>query len=445
MTRFTEARSKPVWVWLPDALEPVRAGVFTWKPGLGRFKYDEAYRALGHSIALDPLHLPWTRKDKGANETANQGVFGVFRDASPEGFGLALLERKIGQSLDELDRLEHAPGDAVGAIDIADDLTQKLAWRPPTLERLAEALVQLPPTRADGAAAREVAGLPGTSVGGERPKITVESEGHWWIAKLQDRADIAHYPAREYVAMQLASQCGIGAAVTRFHRAGEREFIAVLRFDRSPIDEAAHAGTAKTGASMARHGFASAHTVLHLGRGEVRGDLARTYPALAHELRRWCGLGNQFILPMQRELWRRMAFNALIGNGDDHPRNHAVVYRHGRWGLSPAYDVVPHPKHGGTLAMGITPEGDAIVNESNLLRACSHFGYDEEDARLDLQIMASRVLDGYESVLRETGFECADIPDLADSFALARELGGRPQGRSFVPSWERSLSSVKDE
>jgi len=377
-------------------------------------------------MPIDPLRLPLTRSTRAATETANNGVFGVFRDASPEGFGLALLERKIGWSLDELDRLEQAPGDSVGAIEIGDDISHKLEWCPPPMQRLIDALKNLPETRGDGAAAREASGLPGTSMGGERPKLTVMHEDHWWLAKLQDRGDLPHYPAREYVAMQLAARCGIEAAPVQFHRAGEREFIVVKRFDRSWSD-----------AGMTRHAFASAHTVLHLGRGEVRGDRVRSYPGFAHELRRWCGAPGVDIVAMQRELWRRMTFNALIGNGDDHPRNHAVLHRNGHWGLSPAYDIVPHPQHGGTLAMAMTREGTAIVNVENVLRACENFGYDPEEARIDLQMMAQRVMDGWESVLRETGFEPGDISDLAASFMFARkvsEAAGAP-GR-VRPSWE---------
>ena len=428
---MTTARSKPVWFWPPGSCEPVLAGVFSWEPRLGRFSYDRDYRALPNAIPLDPLRLPFTRSTRAATETANNGVFGVFRDASPEGFGLALLERKTGRSLDELDRLEQAPGDSVGAIEIGDDISQKLEWRPPPVQRLVDALERLPDTRGDGAAAREASGLPGTSMGGERPKMTVIYQNEWWLAKLQDRADLPHYPAREFVAMRLAIHCGIEVAPVEFERAGDREFIVVKRFDRS-----------RTDAGMMRHAFASAHTVLHLGRGEVRGDRLRSYPGFAHELRRWSGAAGQDVVPMQRELWRRMAFNALIGNGDDHPRNHAVLHRDGAWGLSPAYDLVPHPQHGGTLAMAMNRDGAAIINVENVLGACETFGYAREEADIDLRIMASRIMHGYESVLRETGLDSNDIPDLAASFNLARTVCESAGASSrLIASWEISAPS----
>ncbi len=431
---MTAARSKPVWIWLPGSSEPVLAGTFSWEPRLGRFSYDKDFRALEGRLPLDPLRLPLTRSTKSATEAANNGVFGVLRDASPEGFGLALLERKAGRTLDEIDRLELAPGDSVGAIEVGDDISNKIEWSPPPMRQLIDALDNLPDTRGDGAAVREVSGLPGTSMGGERPKLTVIHEGHWWLAKLQDRGDLPHYPAREYVAMRLAARCGIEAASVEFRRAGEREFIAVKRFDRS-----------WSGAGMSRHAFASAHTVLHLGRGEVRGDRVRSYPGFAHELRRWCGAPGVDVVAMQRELWRRMTFNALIGNGDDHPRNHAVLYRNGHWGLSPAYDVVPHPQHGGMLAMAIARDGSAVVSEENLLHASTSFGYEPDEARVDLQVMAQRVMDGWESVLRETGFEPSDISNLVMSFTLAREIAENAVlARHLRPSWETVEGNIAE-
>jgi hypothetical protein len=109
----------------------------------------------------------------------------------------------------------------------------------------------------------------------------------------------------------------------------------------------------------------------------------------------------------------------------------------GNWGLSPAYDVVPHPQHGGTLAMAMTREGDAISSEANVLKECQHFGYDREEARVDLQVMAQRIMDEYGQVLEETGLEEADVPDLAASFGLARAIAGEAgPGGSQMPSWE---------
>jgi serine/threonine-protein kinase HipA len=83
---------------------------------------------------------------------------------------------------------------------------------------------------------------------------------------------------------------------------------------------------------------------------------------------------------MQRELWRRMAFNALCGNGDDHPRNHGLVYRDGRWSLADAFDIAPYITFSGTLAMAITREGGSAATTVNLLKNCDNFGYGKAEA-----------------------------------------------------------------
>lgn len=204
---------KPVWVWLPAQARPVRCGTFSLVRGVGTFQYDEAYLARPDALQLDEFSLRFTRSKKGLKETMQGGLFGVFRDASPEGFGLALLEQIRGRTLtDPLQRLELSEGDSVGAVEVCDDINAKLAFQPPTSEELLEAIARLPPERASSHAAREVKGMNGTSLGGERPKLTVLHKGQHWIAKLQDRGDPPHAPLREFVAMRLARRCGIAAA-----------------------------------------------------------------------------------------------------------------------------------------------------------------------------------------------------------------------------------------
>lgn len=151
------ARSKPVWVWLPGQPEPLLCGRFTLEGGVGRFVYDPAYRAMPGALALDPLNLPFTRSARGWTETRQGGLFGVFRDASPEGFGLALLEQLQGQALtDPLQRLELSEGDAVGAVEVCDDIERKQAFQAPTSRALMDFLRGLPPERPSSQAVRGV-------------------------------------------------------------------------------------------------------------------------------------------------------------------------------------------------------------------------------------------------------------------------------------------------
>lgn len=90
---------KTVWVWLPGQPEPVPCGTFTLEQRIGHFAYLPDYQARPDAVPLDPLNLPFTRSARGLRETRQGGLFGVFRDASPEGFGLALLEQLRGTTL----------------------------------------------------------------------------------------------------------------------------------------------------------------------------------------------------------------------------------------------------------------------------------------------------------------------------------------------------------
>jgi serine/threonine-protein kinase HipA len=261
------ATEKPVWVWLPGQAQPVHGGTFSLQAGVGTFHYDATYRAREDALSLDPFSLPFTRRVRGAKETRQAGLFGVIRDASPEGFGLALLEQLRGTTLvDPMLRLELSEGDSVGALEVCDDIESKLAFSAPTSEQLLAAIAQLAPERASSQAAREVKGLHGTSLGGERPKLTVLHKGQLWIAKLQDRGDPPHAPLREFVAMRLAAQCGIKAAEVELVQQGEREILLVRRFDR-------HRDS--TG-NVFRSLYASAHTVLRLD-SHTRGERQRSY------------------------------------------------------------------------------------------------------------------------------------------------------------------------
>ena len=384
---------KPVWVWLPAQAHPVRCGTFSLLRGVGTFHYDDEYLAHPGAQQLDGFSLRFTRSRKGLRETRQGGLFGVFRDASPEGFGLALLEQLRGTTLaDPLQRLELSEGDSVGAVEVCDDIGAKLAFKPPTSGQLLDAVASLPPGRASSHAAREVKGMQGTSLGGERPKLTVLHKGQHWIAKLQDRGDPPHAPLREFVAMRLARRCGIAAAEVEFASVGDREVLLVKRFDRQVEPDG----------QVSRSLYASAHTVLRLD-AQARGERQRSYVALAYELQRWCGLADVDTAELKRELWRRMAFNAICGNGDDHPRNHGLLHRNGRWGLADAFDISPYITFSGTLAMAITREGSSVATTENLLKTCENFAYRADEAARYIDVTKDTVACGWGEELSACG------------------------------------------
>ncbi|WP_343628911.1 type II toxin-antitoxin system HipA family toxin, partial [Roseateles sp.] len=324
--------TKPVWIWRPGESQPTECGLFTLKNAVGTFEYRQSHLDAD-GPALDPVHLALASRVRTIKETKQHGLFGVIRDAKPEGYGLDLLShiRKVGVD-DHMSVLEEAEGDSVGAIAVCDDVSRKQDFHSPPSQDLLAILGHIPDTRPASDAVREVKGIVGTSAGGERPKLTVLHEGQQWLAKLQDRGDRPHSPLREFVAMRVARALGVNAAEVQFKRVDQREVILVRRFDRH-VDERG---------VVTRRLYASAHTVLGLDK-QPRGSRERSYVALALELRRWGGrAGEDTVIEDQRELFRRLVVNAVLANGDDHPRNTGLLFVDGAWRLSPAFDIAPY-------------------------------------------------------------------------------------------------------
>lgn len=411
------AQDKPVWVWTPGQTRPVKAGTLRYAASpvpRGHFQYEPAYRAMPGAFALDPAQLPLGR----VRETQSRhrdGLFGCLRDACPEGYGRDMLVHRHGLSAapSPLELLELSPGDAVGALEICDDIERKLAYRPPLAAQLLSLLDQLPQERASSRAVHQLLEV-GTSMGGERPKLTLEHEHELWLAKLQDRGDTPHMPAREYATMQLAALCHLRVAETRLHRAGAgREVLLVRRFDRSGIEGQ-------------RAAYLSAHTVLGLDTHTVRGDRARSYLVLADRARAM-GVPSEDVV----ELWRRMVFNGLVHNVDDHPRNHGFVRVDGQWRLAPAFDLVPiFPYEGqtpGALALAVHRDGAGTVSVEAFLASASHFGVAPAEAGEVLSSMAATVAGRWESTMRSAGVHDDVLRSRqAASFAWSEHVAANP-------------------
>jgi serine/threonine-protein kinase HipA len=132
--------------------------------------------------------------------------------------------------------------------------------------------------------------------------------------------------------------------------------------------------------------------------------------ALAKDMQRFCASRSTDVAPMQRELWRRMVFNTLCGNGDDHPRNHGFIYQDARWQLAPAFDIAPHPAYLGVQAMAITHTGSAIATHANLLLDAHRFGWDSHEALAFIRQAREAYMDGWPLIVQEQGVSVNDLP-----------------------------------
>ncbi len=414
--------SKPVWVWLPGDPEPTECGLFSLTGTIGTFEYRQHYLDA-QDLALDPIHLPVGARSRAIREVKQDGLFGVIRDAKPEGYGLDLLVnvRRVGVD-DHLAVLEESEGDAVGAIAVCEDVSRKQDFQCPSSKDLLSVLAAVPDTRPASDAVREVKGIVGTSAGGERPKLTVLHEGQQWLAKLQDRGDRPHSPLREFVAMQVAAGLGVNVAQTQFRRVEDREVILVRRFDRDVLPDG----------RVTRRLYASAHTVLGLDK-QLRGSRERSYVALSHELQRWGrrAAADQ-VAEAKRELFRRIVVNTVLGNGDDHPRNTGVVFDGSAWTLSPAFDIAPYGiGFAGNQSMDISRSKTyaALGAVFNLLEACRDYGYDEEEAREYIAQARRRAPDLWAQQVEAAGFTEDVLPFQSPAWMDIERPPGAPERR----------------
>jgi serine/threonine-protein kinase HipA len=149
--------------------------------------------------------------------------------------------------------------------------------------------------------------------------------------------------------------------------------------------------------------------VLHAEDGYL-GRERWSYLLLADELRRWSSRPEKDRL----ELFRRMVFNAMVTNNDDHPRNHALLQVGGRWRLSPSYDIVPEPatsKERRDLALQVGSFG-RVASIYNLLSQPAVFGLSLEAARAAIDRMREKV-SRWQEVFKAHGVCGADIDAIA--------------------------------
>ena len=229
---------------------------------------------------------------------------------------------------------------------------------------------------------------PGPSFGGARPKSLIEMDGAQWVVKFSEGEDF-DTELVEHATMRLAIQCGLDVAQTRALPVGRGHAVAVRRFDRSG-DKRSH--------------VISANTVLRAN------GLAMGYPELAQSMRR---IGRaEGIRGQQKELFKRMVFNILMDNTDDHEKNHAFVRAaDGFYDLSPAYDVVPSVQGLGQQQLRVG-KGQADASIENALSEVQAFGLTKDVAVEAVKRVAAAV-DGWKEFFQGLGVSKRDLDQMS--------------------------------
>lgn len=315
------------------------------------FSYNRDWIASSEQLLLDP-DIAWFGGSQYPNGKEN---FGIFLDSMPDSWGRTLMKRRAMLKANELKQ----PVSVLYDIDFllgVHDLSRMGALRfklnldgpfldndpvsptPPwaTIRELQYA-AELIESNVDTEDVKKWLAMlmaPGSSLGGARPKANILDENNQlWIAKFPSKNDSIDKAAWEYLAYRLAKAAGIEMAECKLENvAGKYKTFFTKRFDREKQE---------------RIHFASAMTMTGKNEELIR-DNTPSYLEIAEFIQFSGSLVDQDL----EQLWRRIVFNILISNTDDHLRNHGFILTTDGWRLSPAFDINPSTDKNG-LALNI--------------------------------------------------------------------------------------------
>jgi len=399
-----------VFCYLPGETVAVPAGQFTHDSvtGVGSFTYGRRYIELPNALPLDFAALPLGVEP--IPVVLNGGLYGTFRDASPDYWGRLVIASRLqcaSEAISEVDYLIEANATRVGNLDFRMSINQiEPTLSPPEFQDL-DKLMNVAEALEDGKIVDKNLSMfleQGSSLGGARPKCTVDYSGDLWLAKFSSKGDSISIPRLEYATMQLATICGLNVPDVKLVTIGERDIFLIKRFDRFA-----------TASGWSRSGFMSS---LSLAEWDEKDRERWSYPKIAECIRRYAlNPANDM-----HELFRRIAFNIAVRNNDDHPRNHGFLITREGVELSPLYDVVPSLARVGVgteffLAMSIGEQG-RLANFNNLCSAATAFGLSDMDAEEITDEVKLVVAKGWKKELVNAGFNKNSISLMAPSFRM---------------------------
>lgn len=373
------------------------------------FEYDDSWLERDERFALEPALQP----GPGTFHTPrDRALFGGIGDSAPDRWGRVLMRRAerrraeaVGETprtLREMDYLLQVNDEArQGALRFALDadgpfLAAGDANPIPPLVDLPRLLSAAEHVAGDADTDEDLRLLlaPGSSLGGARPKASVrDTDGQLLIAKFPHRDDEIDVVRWEAVALQLAKDAGMAVPNWRLEWVGERPVLLLRRFDRE---------------KGRRIPFLSAMSML----GAVDNE-TRSYMEFVDALRQY---GAEPKADMQL-LWRRIVFNILISNTDDHLRNHGFLYAGpDGWRIAPAYDLNPVPVDIKPRVLSTAIDLDDGTADLGLaLEVAGYFGLRPDEA----QAIAHRVglvVAGWRTEAEKFGFDKRQMDRMASAF-----------------------------
>jgi serine/threonine-protein kinase HipA len=317
------------------------------------FEYDAGWIETGFSIS--PFYLPLQSGAFTARADPFGGLFGVFSDSLPDGWGSLLLDRLLIRegirpgALTPLDRLSIVGSSGMGALTYHPDNLLSTGDDQSDLNELAGEVEKI--LNEENSGNFELLFRKNGSSGGARPKVLINVDGQHWLVKFRSAYDPKDIGTIEYQYSLDAKKCGIEMPETKLF---EGKYFGVRRFDREG-DIRYHMHTAG-GLLYASHRLPSLDYA-DLMKGTM--ILTRNMEEVA-------------------KMYRLMVFNVLKSNKDDHAKNFSFLFKNGTWQLSPAYDLVPSDGFNGNHCTTINGKGNP--GREDLFEVAENAGFPKKQA-----------------------------------------------------------------
>ena len=330
---------------------------------LTAFEYSKEWISDGFSIS--PFSLPLEPGVKIAKITPFDGMFGIFTDSLPDGWGRLLVDRMLRkegerpEEIDALTRLSIVGQSGMGALEYKPVYEWKDSSSITDFDRLAEACKKI--LQSEETEDLDTLFTMGGSSGGARPKVTLRLDDGDWIVKFPSSEDPEDIGLMEYEYNLCAKTCGIDIPEVRlFPSRNCAGYFGSKRFDR----EATPNGERK----------------IHMASASALLDVSHRIPALDYSS--LMALTWQLTKKAEdlEKMFTLMCFNVFAHNRDDHSNNFAFLCDNGNWRMAPAYDLTYSNSIGGEHATTIAGEG-RTPGLDDILKVAKKAGLKESQAK----------------------------------------------------------------
>jgi serine/threonine-protein kinase HipA len=378
------------------------------------FAYDRSWLVDAERFEISPdLPLRDGHVSRRAPNSEDSPFPCAIADTEPDAWGKRVISRahakrrQVHRSLGPLTRFDYLVAvddfSRLGAIRLRDTKGQYLgsgeAFRTPPMIDLARIYRATRAVETGTDTSADLAYLQGkaTSLGGLRPKCTVlEEDGTLAIGKFPSVGDMRSVVRGEILALVLAQRAKLESVSARLVLVDGTPVAVIRRFDRTAAGE--------------RIPYLSAGSLL-----QARREEDRAYTDLADALRSVSAKPADDVAL----LWRRLVFNLLITNVDDHLWNMGVLYAgNGQWRLAPAFDLNPFPDRLRESKTWLSEDTGPITSLEQLLEASNYFGLGREEAE-HAAVDIARIISGWRDVAtsEEVGMQGHELEAFEAAFS----------------------------